>query len=119
MGVLPTMNKDSLVWKFLQWQAVRFGKGWTFNTLRSLIKSIADYPYKIQAEEMEALMKDAITDPELAQTLMDAANSKIKQASFNQRLHAWYIGSRQATTAPATRAVLQQTLFEEPSERGR
>ena len=93
----------------IQFFAVMKQRGWIYSTARNLAVSVFRAPLKHSAEQTEKLLHEAIYNPAVAKTIMDAAakpNSKIVQKELNAHLMALgvYAGAK---GAQATRDELE------------
>lgn len=65
---------SGIVTNIAQFIAVERGAGWKFSVFRNLWKSFTSGPRKFSEAQIDALLTEAIYNPEVAQTIMEATN---------------------------------------------
>jgi hypothetical protein len=93
-----TASFGSTVRSGLQLFAVRIGKGWYFSSALNLIKNIAKGILGPSKEQVEALLAEAVANPEVARTIMMAARRGAPQKVIQTRMrrHLTTLGLYQA-----------------------
>jgi len=73
--------------KAAQMAAVMKQRGWIFSSARNLFKALWMAPGKYADEQIDLLLREAIYNPEVAQTIMEAASGKIGGKVFYDRVN--------------------------------
>jgi len=80
-GGSPTVEKatgtaqkvrSEILERFAQLGAIRLGKGWIYSASRNLARSLLSAPEKFTREQIDILLKEAIFNPDVAKTVMEA-----------------------------------------------
>jgi len=84
-------REDSILSNLAQLAAIKAGKGWFFSSSKRLVQSIFRGAEGQAKEQIDEILKRAIFDPEIAETLMGAASGKMAKAAVEKRMRSHMI----------------------------
>lgn len=64
--------KSEILNRFAQLGAIKMGKGWFYSASRNLVMALLRAPGKYTTEQVDILLKEAIFNPDVAKTIMEA-----------------------------------------------
>lgn len=103
-----TMVND-LFGKATQMAAVMKQRGWIFSSAKNLFKALWNAPKKYANERIELLLREAIHNPSVAKTLMDAAEEKIGPNLLARKLDTHFAALNAYTAHKSLGALLDET----------